>query len=261
MYSVPPVNFIYCSYKISASFADELGNRRTCRGTGFFIATKDGQAAFITNRHVLDPKYRKIDVHESMRLIEHRILGKTRQGDTYEMLVDPEQAPLFPEKIEDDIACIVDPRCKSLSPSADVFYHLGIETLASEYFFSEQLYPGEQVFYAGFPDPHDKLAQRPILRCGTIASDPRYPYSHTEEHEGARVAYEGFSSGGASGSPVWAAARSFENYPGSRTGAVVGVNAGHIEGEFGAHSGISFFYKSTVLLELLRKAGLDASVV
>jgi hypothetical protein len=259
MYSVPPVNFIYCSYKISVSFADDLGNKRSCRGTGFFVATEDGRVAFVTNRHVLDPRYRKPDVHQSMKLIEHRILGKTRQGDTYELLVDPDQAPLFPEKIEDDIACIVDPTCKTPSPRVDVFYHLGIEALADEYFFSEGLYPGEQVFYAGFPDPHDKLAQRPILRSGTIASDPRHPYSNTGEDEGARVAYEAFSSGGASGSPVWAAARSFENYPGSRTGAVVGVNGGHIEGKFGAHSGISFFYKSSVLIDLLREGGLAAS--
>jgi hypothetical protein len=257
MYSIPPPNFIYCSYKVTVQFADDLGNNKSCRGTGFFVATADNKVAFITNRHVLDAGYKKPLTDKSMRLIKHNILGKTRQGDTYELLVDPNQAPVFPLNYADDIACIVDPRCSSTPPNADIFHHFGIEALADEHLFSDGLYPGEQVFYAGFPDPHDKLAQRPLLRSGTVASDPKYPYSNTGEDEGARVAYEAFSSGGASGSPVWAAARSFKDYPGSRTGAVVGVNAGHIEGSFGAHSGISFFYKSSIVLQLLRNSGLS----
>lgn len=261
MYSVPPVNFIYCSYKVTVNFGDDLGNKIPCRGTGFFVGTADGRLAFITNRHMLDPKYKKPESHESLRLIELKILGKSRQGDTYEMTSDPDQAPFFPENYEDDIACIIGPRCTSTSSKTgpEVFYHFGVEALADDYLFSEGLYPGEQVFYAGFPDPYDKLAQRPILRSGTIASDPRYPYSNTGEDEGARVAYEAFSSGGASGSPVWAAARSFKDYPGSRPGAIIGVNAGHIEGKFAAHSGISFFYKSSVVLQLLRNGGLITS--
>lgn len=193
-----------------------------------------------------------------MRLTENRILGKTRQGETYELIVDPNQEIVYPDNYEDDIACIINPKCNATNSNTEIFHHFGIEALATDYLFSEGLFPGEQVFYAGFPDPHDKLAQRPILRAGTIASDPRYPYSNTGSNEGARVAYEAFSSGGASGSPVWAAARSFQNYPGSRPGSVIGVNGGHIEAEFGAHSGISFFYKATTVLELLSKHGITS---
>lgn len=260
MYAAPPINLIYCSYKVTSIFADELGNRRTCRGTGFFIGTKEGRLAFVTNRHVLDPQYKRTGVHVSMKLIELRILGKTKGGDTYEMLMSPRQTPLFPQNYQDDVACMVDPLASPLSEgTAEVFHHFGIEGLADESFFMESLHPGEQVFYAGFPDPHDKLAERPLLRSGTIASDPRYPYSNTGNDEGARIAYEAFSSGGASGSPVWAASRSFQGYPGSRRGAVIGVNAGHIEGQFGAHSGISFFYKSSVVLGMLGIGGLTTS--
>lgn len=259
MYSVPPVNFIYCSYKITVRFADQIGNKSDCRGTGFFVATDDGNVAFVTNRHVLDPKYKKLNVHDSMKLVELVILGKTRQGETFELFLDPSQIPVFPKNFEDDIACIINPQDISNSLNAVVFHHFGIEALANEHYVSEEIQPGEQVFYAGFPDPHDKLAQRPILRSGTIASDPKYSYSYTGIDEGERIAYEAFSSGGASGSPVWAAGRSFKGYPGSRTGAIVGINGGHIVEKFGAHSGISFFYKSSVLLEMLQSAGITAN--
>jgi hypothetical protein len=256
MYSVPPANFIYCSTRF------RFGSATTWETTSpaeVLASSSPRMNERSPSSRIAMSLIQGTTSPTCMSLVEHRILGKTKQGDTYELLIDPGQAPLFPDKLEDDVACIVDPRCKSLSARADVFHHFGIEALADTCFFSENLYPGEQVFYAGFPDPHDKLAQRPILRSGTIASDPRHPYSNTGQDEGARVAYEAFSSGGASGSPVWAAARSFQNYPGSRTGAVVGVNGGHIEGKFGAHSGISFFYKSSVLLELLRKAGVVAN--
>ncbi len=255
MYIAPPNNFIYCSYKVTVRFADEIGNQPVCRGTGFYLAAGDS-VVFVTNRHVLDPMYEKTDVHESMRLVENRILGKTNQGETYELIVDPNQPVLFPDNYEDDVACIVNPQGQFTKGNTVVFYHFGVETLANEYLFSEGLYPGDRIYYAGFPDPYDKLAQRPILRSGTIASDPRHPYSNTGKDEGARIAYEGFSSGGASGSPIWAAARGFLGAPGAREGSIIGVNAGHIDQKFGAHSGISFFYKSTVVLALLRKHGI-----
>lgn len=252
MYLAPPNNFIYCSYKVTVKFADDLGNSHLCRGTGFFLAA-GGSAVFVTNRHVLDPKYKKKNVQESMRLIEIRILGKTHQGETYELIVDSKQLALYPDSNEDDVACIINPQCQSTKETTEIFYHFGVEDLADEYLFSEGLHPGDQIFYAGFPDPYDKLAQRPLLRSGSIASDPRYAYSHSGADEGARIAYEGFSSGGASGSPIWAAAR---GAPNARNGSVIGVNAGHIDQKFGSHSGISFFYKSTVIHALLRKHAL-----
>ena len=39
------------------------------------------------------------------------------------------------------------------------------------------IWPGDQVFFTGYPAVHDKLDQRPILRAGIIAYDPKYNYS------------------------------------------------------------------------------------
>ena len=71
------------------------------------------------------------------------------------------------------------------------------------------------------------------------------------KRQGQCIAYEGFSSEGASGSPVFAVPKGLRNIPNSRQGYLIGVNAGHISGQIG-HSGISYFYKSTVIMEIIK---------
>ncbi len=93
---------------------------------------------------------------------------------------------------------------------------------------------------------------RPIMRTGTIASDPKFDYSWDKSSHGNCIAYEGFSSEGASGSPIFAPPRGMTGIPNSRHGYLIGINAGHIPEQYG-HSGISYFYKSTVILEIIEK--------
>ena len=70
------------------------------------------------------------------------------------------------------------------------------------------------------------------------------------------VAYEGFSFPGASGSPVYAPPRGAHGIPDSRDGYLIGVNAGHVPTHPAGHSGISYFYKSTVLLDIIEQNNL-----
>ncbi len=73
-----------------------------------------------------------------------------------------------------------------------------------------------------------------------------------ENSHGNCVAYEGFSTEGASGSPIFAPPRGMENIPNSRHGYLIGINAGHIPENYG-HSGISYFYKSTIIIDIIEK--------
>jgi hypothetical protein len=124
----------------------------------------------------------------------------------------------------------------------------------------EEFYSTVQAFdlicFSGFPDQHDKLGNRPILRSGRIASDPRFNYSWDKSNHGSCVAYEGFSFAGSSGSPVYAPARGALGLQNSRDALVVGINAGHVPSYPNGHSGISYFYKSTVVLEIMSQHGL-----
>jgi hypothetical protein len=158
----------------------------------------------------------------------------------------------FHDDIENDVVLI---RAR-VSPTEDAIFHwhFGIEHVADENIFT-QIEPLDLVCYTGFPSTHDKLGNRPILRSGNIASDPKYNYSWDNGYRGQCIAYEGFSSEGASGSPIFAPPRGMQNIPNSRNGYLIGVNAGHIPSNSG-HSGISYFYKSTVIHEMIETNNL-----
>ena len=93
---------------------------------------------------------------------------------------------------------------------------------------------------------------------GTIASDPRTNYCYRNgDPIAARIAYEGFSSEGASGSPVFATQKGFPVGEGLeapedfyREMKLIGIHAGHYHSDKG-HSGISYFYKSSVIKNII----------
>ncbi len=46
---------IYSIARINFKFEDDLGNSKSGSGTGFWLALKNGEVVFVTNRHNLDP--------------------------------------------------------------------------------------------------------------------------------------------------------------------------------------------------------------
>src|SRR5262249_17785191 len=100
------------------------------------------------------------------------------------------------------------------------------------------------------------LNERPILRTGTISSDPRCDYSFSGRYDGECLAYEAFSFGGSSGSPVFAVQKRPRpgdgiTFPGYRELLFIGINAGHLPTGSGQHSGISLLYKSFAILDII----------
>lgn len=131
--------------------------------------------------------------------------------------------------------------------------------LATEEWINKNLLVCDSIAYPGFPEWYDHQNNTPIFRMGTIASDPRFNYSYTSSAPiASRIAYEGFSTGGASGNPVFATQRGLRvNVNGQsvndnvfREGKLVGINAGHFKDQVG-HSGISYFYKSSVVHDII----------
>lgn len=144
-------------------------------------------------------------------------------------------------------------------PDLKLFFHFSLEDLADEKFLCADLAPFDVVSFSGFPEEHDKLAERPLIRSGRIASDPKFNFSIDGKAAGGCIAYEGFSHGGASGSPVFAPAKGLHGMAGSRNGKLVGINVGHVNGDLGQHSGISYFYRSTVILEIFHANGVTSA--
>jgi hypothetical protein len=255
--------FLYSAYKIDVIFVDDIGNIKTGTGTCFFVMNKNNKLCLITNRHVFDISYKRNGVKtlKKYSLKEVKISGKcSNSNDNF-----PDRdlsffvAPIvsFPKNINDDIACIANIQILSANEgSVLINYFIPYSFLATEFDFQDRLMVCDFLAFPGFPEWHDKKENRPILRTGTISSDPRFNYSYNDSVEGACVAFEAFSSSGSSGSPVFAVQKGPKPGPGIefagfRSLLLVGINAGHLKTSEMTHSGISYFYKSTVIAEMI----------
>jgi hypothetical protein len=261
MFHQPPLNFLYSAYFLQTKFTSPDGTSIERSGTGFVLSAKENLPVIVTNRHVLDIDYLEpTPKYKDFKLDELSITGRRSDDTAYTFRLHPEARRFLDDDIENDVALIeaLVYEDDTIQFAKGLYWHYGIEHLATEEVFNTSLQPYDDVAFTGFPGSHDKLAGRPIMRSGKIASDPKFNYSWRPEYKGNCVAYEAFSSSGASGSPVFAPPRGAAGIPDSRNGYLIGVNAGHVlDSEFyNGHSGISYFYKSTVILKILHKAGL-----
>lgn len=257
MFASPPRQLLYIAYKLEITFSDEIENTKVGTGTAFLLASGN-RPILVTNRHVVDLDYTAPDArYKNFRISQLLIYGRSAEDERYVIHLDPKRPFAFPEARENDVACLIDIQGQAPSQSFQMHHHALVADLATRQEFAETLWPGDQVYFSGFPSVHDKLEQRPILRAGVIASDPKHNYSTTGRYEGDRVAYEAMSTPGASGSPVYATARGINGIHNHvRRDMIVGINTGHIKGETDTHSGMSYFIKSTAILEVLAKHGV-----
>lgn len=258
MFINPSNQFLYSAYKVATHFRDNIGTQKSFQGTAFVIALGSGDLAIVTNRHVIDVDYKEpTGKYKKFKLAAITATGRREDDSLYRFAIDITSSIAYSRNVLDDVAVFISPKCQALEnmPDMKLFYHFGLEDLADDDFFHSQLAPFDVVAFAGFPEEHDRLAERPLMRGGRIASDPKFDFSLNAKAAGRCVAYEAFSHGGASGSPVYALAKGFRGLEGARTGRLVGINAGHLNREMGQHTGLSYFYRSTVILEILGENG------
>lgn len=248
MFHEPSKEFLYSAYKIYAEHTDGV-KTINCSATGFILEIGSGVPWIITNRHVIDLDYKNSTLkYKDFKLSKFSITGRKSDDTEYILQLHENATVFFHQDVENDIVIIRALVYSTENPS--FHWYFGMEQLADEEIFTS-INVFDLICYSGFPNTHDKLANRPILRSGHIASDPKFNYSWDNIYRGQCIAYEGFSSEGASGSPVFAVPKGLRNIPNSRQGYLIGVNAGHISGQIG-HSGISYFYKSTVIMEIIK---------
>lgn len=251
--------FLYAAYKISATFADDVGNVKSGVGTCFFVMNRRGALCLVTNRHMLDITYKNNDKGlggYSLRQID--VSGKIgRAGDNYpdgDMVISLAPNVQFHADTDNDVACIT--QLVTIGAGARIDYFIPYTLIATADAFQNKLTICDFLAFPGFPEWHDKAASRPILRTGTISSDPRFDYSYGDSVKGSCVAYEAFSYSGSSGSPVFAVQKGPKpgagiDFPGFRDLLFVGINAGHLKTAHDSHSGISYLYKATAILDLI----------
>lgn len=259
MFSNPSPQFLYSAYKVVTHFADDVGTPKSVQGTAFVIAIGSGDLAIVTNRHVIDLDYKEPTAKYKNFTLKSIVMTGRRDDDSlYRFSIDPTSSVFYSQDVLDDVGVFMRPKCQAIEnmPDMKLFYHFALEDLADENFLRSELAPFDVVAFAGFPEEHDRLAERPLIRGGRIASDPKFDFSLQGKAAGRCIAYEAFSHGGASGSPVYAPAKGFQGMSGARNGRLVGINAGHLNREMGQHTGLSYFYRSTVILEILKDNGV-----
>jgi hypothetical protein len=252
--------FLYMAFKIQVSFKDDLGKIIEGNGTCFFAQNSKGQFFLVTNRHVLDKTYKdSTGKYKNFKPFKVVVEGKANDANSKPNLVQKMEVNGYLKYAEDqnnDVAVMHD--FKVVGENAHLNYFVPYDLIASASDFASNLDTSDFLAFPGFPEWHDQKENRPIMRFGTIASDPRYNYSNNKNVKGDCLAYEAFSYGGSSGSPVFALQR------GTSAGAIttsnarkllfIGINAGHLKASSdGSHSGISYLYKSDVILRLIDK--------
>lgn len=261
--------YLYTAARITVAVALRDQTLVTHTGTAFFVQNSSGVMCLVTNRHMLDAGYNKDrDKFLGATLASVSLeYFSTQSRDTsvrpdHRLMINIvlDQSPItFAADYFEDVAAFIDPKVLNF-PDANVpiEFFLTAPELADDIWIEANLSVCDFVAFPGFPPWHDQRECRPILRTGTIASDPRANYSDVPQPRGRRIAYEAFSFGGSSGSPVFATQKGFQGgsgitVAGYREGRIVGINAGHLEGTHGRHSGVSYFIKSSAILDLIEK--------
>lgn len=266
MFSEIPASHLYSAYRILAKFERRDTTIAEKAGTAFVVRNQEGELCLVTNRHILDLGYSEPAVTSvGAQLVGVRIEGFIASGGDVNQL--PREHVVFEIKevteltfaanYDEDVACLKRPRGTLLKGrKARLDFNLNHSDLADDAWIEANLSVCDFIVYPGFPPWYDRSENRPILRTGTIASDPRTNYSHEPTPKGRRVAYEGFSFGGSSGSPIFATQKGFQGgagivVTGFRESRLVGINAGHLPAERFGHSGVSYFIKSSAILDLI----------
>ena len=253
--------FLYSAFKLSATFTKAGEREIRIIGTAFFVMVS-GAIFAVTNRHNLDIAY-KDKKYTGYRLTAFDLTGRFGDDTLSEnvQVLEPWDIRFHPNAVN-DVAVIANLRFAGVGKGNIVLNHFINEgMIAGLNDFANDLSVCDFVAFPGYPIWHDQVESRPILRAGTIASDPRQSY-HFQRSDGTDcgdcVGYEAFSSGGSSGSPVFAlqkgikpgAGLKFDSY---RDAKLIGINGGHVPSSESSHSGISFFYKSTLIFDLTNK--------
>ena len=252
---------LYTAYQLTCTFVDGTSKDVTCTGTGFFVRTNSQKMVLVTNRHVLDLEFAGVK-YAGFKLQQLRVYGKADDPSSGLPDISRECVVIggtlkYSAVFENDIACLVDLSVTTMDGSSmAVDYWVSQDLLATKTDFQSKFSVCDFVAFPGFPEWHDKRQHRPILRTGTISSDPRYDYSRSSDYMGECVAYEAFSYGGSSGSPVFAVQKGPKpgpgiSFPGFREMKLIGINAGHLPGSQGTHSGISYMYKASAILDVI----------
>lgn len=250
-------DYLYAVTKLEVVLSDGLGNQITSSGTGFWVS-KDENVYLITNRHIVqpgfrNPQYSSYSIINSIKFDWRSFDPSTKHVDVVDYTMVSYRLDYAKDDI-DDIACI----SNVVIPSGA--WHqvlIPFSMLATDTQIDTDLSVCDHVAFIGFPAVYDHKNNMPVLRNGVISSDPRLDFSPDGLNYGHIIAYEAFSTSGASGSPAFATQKGFKVGGGLSASAgfyrptlLVGINAGSFSiGQ--THQQMSYMYKSNQIINII----------
>lgn len=244
---------LYSATKVSVYF-EEYGNQKSASGTAFFLKTRAGKLYLVSNRHVFDAGYS--DTRKKNWTLVKVVAAGYCDGSflPFEISFIPPKI-LFPINEHEDVAAL-DLSAVNIEGTVPG----NVIQVEESYLAADADFPEVDISdIVAFPVYHG-TSNQPVIRTGWVASDPSENFiGHGLNGNARRIAIDGFSWGGYSGSPVFTLDRGLQSgagvtYGGGFRGSkMIGVNAGHIKvaDGSGAHAGLSYLIKSNVLIELL----------
>ena len=242
--------YLYSVLRLDCTFADEFGNDPIeSFGSGFIVEREDHTMFLFTCKHVLDPtqqswhkkcprayKHHRLS---GLRLTYFREEGGVPGAQVEQVHVHSYAATVVSDNLSEDVVVVVDPTFQA-EEGIVMNYTIPASVLADEGFLSG-LEPCDFLAFPGHSE-YTVKGGRPVVRVGTVASDPTMDFS-AEGIEGSCVAYEAFSTGGNSGSPVFSFQKGIPRIgtevggkrQGYRPPRLVGVNSRHLVGPKGQH--------------------------
>lgn len=259
-------DLLYTALQVKSEFIRSDGKTELRPGTAFFVQNKLGKLCLVTNRHMLEFGYKKIG-NENAGYLLNKIIANVKIKDSksnlpngnkeLEINFESNSIKFHPDD-NNDLGVIIEVKAKPITTNSNTFIDFFIphNLIASNKYFEESLTICDFVAFPGFPKGHDSNNGNPIIRVGTIASDPRIDYSFQNSVNGSYLLYEAFSFGGSSGSPVFSFSKQTslldKNFFDKFRIMLIGVNVGHIPNDSSdSHSGLSYFVKSSTILELI----------
>jgi hypothetical protein len=267
-----PKNVVYCVTRIQCTFSDGIGHGRDIGGTGFWVGDGASKPLFVTNRHNVDASIWEQNPHD-LKLVKVRLELRKRDAQSelldetafFELLDFAQFLRVHPTAdcaVLTDARGVIPPEYKSVTP-------LDISMLADGPRLSANAQMMDLVSFVGFPGKTcawwDDAANLPIARLAALASDPGRPFSNKAIRTSDVGLVSGLSFSGSSGSPLFLHEKGIRVGEGLSGGGhvppqVVGIMSGHMQNdepteEVLNHTGLSYFTRSTSILELIAGIG------
>lgn len=243
--------------------------------TGFWVSDTQRRKAFILNKHSVSPalafrepnglslKEISLELRFSTKIGNQVSFGSEIEEETKFFKVNNFTQSLIIHETA-DCAALIDPELVS-EQNSYIPIPLRIEDIANQAFLASQANIMDLAFFIGYPGNQglwDEKRVLPIARLSSLASMPHMSFTNSLIETADVGLVAGLSFGGSSGSPLW-----LRSEPGVEP-KLIGLMSGHSEvvdnekyelrdnkGTVFTHMGLSWYTRSTAILELLIEQG------